>query len=535
MADIIDMEREAPRVNFIPCVTWVQRGAAKPVPEQVKLTAEELADIIQKTKTEINDLENPDTNDLDDKSDINEDKTNEGDIMKEYDLDNYDDEEDNSGTMLGLGDLTVFSDASKDPYLANVPRDEDDEEDDSDFNIKPTDNMILVGHVEDESATVEVYVYNDVEDALYVHHDILLPAFPLALEWLPFDPESDRRGNLVAVGSMNPVIEVWDLDIVDSLEPAFKLGRKARKKKKIAGVGHKDAVLSLSWNSQAEHVLASGSVDQTVLLWDMNTQSVASSLVSHKEKVQSLAWHYKEAQTLLTGCCDKMVRVFDCRAQDTHKSWRVTGEVEKVLWDHFNSYQCLASTDSGTVHCIDVRKDSPIWTLSAHTEEVTGMALSTQCPGCLTTVSQDKTMKVWDIAGESPQFVNERNVKLGCIHTVAGCPDAPFVVCMGGDKAGDGNLKVMDIRDSADVRQKFGKRKLMNPLGTADFGFSTADEAEPSQDMDTDQAAVALESLEIFSTPPEPAPTKAPPKPTGGAAAKFKTKSKEKKKKKKEF
>merc|ERR1711874_757355 len=147
-------------------------------------------------------------------------------------------------------------------------------------------------------------------------------------------------------------------------------------------------------------------------------------------------------------------------------------------------------------------------------EEVTGISLSSQCPGCLTTVSQDKMMKVWDIAGDQPQFVSERNVKLGALQTVVGCPDAPFVVCMGGDKTGDGNLKVMDIRDSADVRQRFGAKKLVNPLGTADFGFSTADEAENTADMETDTAATALESMEISKAPKIPEV----PKATGGAA-----------------
>ena len=92
-----------------------------------------------------------------------------------------------------------------------------------------------------------------MEEALYVHHDILLPSFPLALEWLSYEPGEDTKGNLVAVGTMDPVVQVWDLDLVDGLEPVFTLGSKgSKKKKKVARVGHKEAVLSLAWNHHVE-------------------------------------------------------------------------------------------------------------------------------------------------------------------------------------------------------------------------------------------------------------------------------------------
>lgn len=39
----------------------------------------------------------------------------------------------------------------------------------------------------------------------------------------------------------------------------------------------------------------------------------------------------------------------------------------------------------------------------------------------------------------------------------------------------------MDLRDMAPVRSVFGKRRLTNPLNTTEFGFATAEEAEPAE------------------------------------------------------
>lgn len=397
--------------------------------------------------------------------------------LKKLDMDNYDAEEDNLISQMLSGNRIEYE--GEDPYVT-LPEAASDVEDDT---IKPSDLLILAAKAEEDAATLEAWLFEepgeDGEMNAYVHHDIMLPAFPLSVAWLNFDSrDPENPGNFVAVSTFEPEIEIWNLDVIDAMQPVSVLGgrmdsgmpqlpsKSAKKKKKKQGKdrvqfkegSHTDSVLCLGWNSTFRNVLASGSADKTIKIWDLARGVCEHTLRVHTDKVQAMAWNPTEATVLLTGGFDQRACILDMRDPGTAvAAWKLSHDVECLAWNLHVPTQFVVSTEDGLVVCFDSRNGAsakPLYTLSAHDKPATSLCFNPLAPDMLVTASVDKTVKLWDVSDNAPKLVATEDLKVGSVFSVGFPSDMPHILAAGGSK---GVVSVWDILYKADVKKRFGR------------------------------------------------------------------------------
>ena len=388
-------------------------------------------------------------------------------------------------------------------FFDGSDEDSDDyDSDEEDTNLHPDDCICLVATTEEDQATLEVYVYAPKTGGLYVHHDIALPAFPLALAWGDVNP-AGGAGSYAAVGTFDTGIEVWNLDVLDPLEPSYVLGGKdtsradaaavnalinddkvkrsggggaaaGKKKNKKAAWGgdegllpgsHTDAVMALSWNTVHRQVLASGSADHTVKVWDVTSKVNAptTTFTHHKGKVQSVLWHPTEGTILATGGFDRQACLLDARLGDKPSSVRtmkINADCEALAWDPFRAERLVVATEDGDISCWDVRNlAQKLWTIKGGDSGVSDVSFSGAVPGLMATVSVDKTVCIWDAhhaGGGAPVKVDQKDLGGGKLYACGFYPSSDFLLGCGGT---GGQLCLWEMGGEATIANAFRGRK----------------------------------------------------------------------------
>ncbi|KDQ57139.1 hypothetical protein JAAARDRAFT_58614 [Jaapia argillacea MUCL 33604] len=446
-----------------------------------------------------------------DEDDEGSGKAGKGDDLAQYQLDDYDKDEESTalGPFSNIKGLKYYRDNEDDPYITLKDDPEDDER--QELEVLPTDNLLITAKTADEISQLEIYIYDESQENLYVHHDLMLPNFPLCLEWLDFPPcpsssspsaTQKQFGNYIAVGTMDPEIEIWSLDVVEGMYPDMVLGRpdktaahiptplgtgkKKRKKTKtrtISPYHHVDAVLSLSWNKTHRNLLASSSADKTIKLWDLSRSPLPSNEEEveggsgsairsfdrvHRDKIQSVQWNGKEPSVLLSGSYDRSVRVFDTRAPDVGVGAVVGADVEALRWDPWESHSFYVSLENGLILNFDARtlptslsSPSPsLFTLSAHDGEASSLDINPHIRGCIVTGGTDKMVKVWNVVGGEGgkmgvSLVTSRDLGVGKVFSVSWSPDDPLTLAAAGSKA---KLQIWDVGSNFSARKAFGAK-----------------------------------------------------------------------------
>jgi hypothetical protein len=138
--------------------------------------------------------------------------------------------------------------------------------------------------------------------------------------------------------------------------------------------GHSSFVHSVAYSPDGQ-TLASGSMDKTIKLWNVNTGNLLQTLTGHSGLVNSVAYS-PDGQTLVSGSMDKTIKLWNVNTGNllqtltSHSSW-----VESVAYSPDGQTLASGSSDN-TIKLWNVNTGNLLQTLTGHSDMVNSVAYS---------------------------------------------------------------------------------------------------------------------------------------------------------------
>ncbi len=292
---------------------------------------------------------------------------------------------------------------------------------------------------------------------------------------IQFSPD----GKLLAVASST---SIWIYD-VDTSKELYRF------------IGHVQTVSSIAFSPNSK-MLASGSWDQTVRLWDPKKGTHLRTLTGHTGRVHSVAFS-PNGRTLASSGADKIVRLWDT-GKGTHKHDLIghTAEVYSVafspngrtlasggwdatirLWDtgkgthkqtlrrRTDRFSSVAFTPDGQILVSVGGRQIRLWDLSTgrvtetltgrHTDSVSSISISRDGQA-LASGSRDTTIRVWELP--SGKYRRSLMGHTGSISSVSFSPDGKALASRSGTEIRLWDLSAGIFTEGENEFNKMGKR-----------------------------------------------------------------------------
>jgi len=132
-----------------------------------------------------------------------------------------------------------------------------------------------------------------------------------SVAWCP------HNSTKLASGSVDGTVKIWNVETGQCLR---------------ALTGHIGSVTSVTWHPGDGTKVVSGSVDRTVQIWDVATGACLRTLEGHSRGVSSVTWHPHDGTKLASGSYDDTIKIWDVETGRCLRTLKGHFSVRSVAW-----------------------------------------------------------------------------------------------------------------------------------------------------------------------------------------------------------